>query len=162
MSVMTQTLVKISFECDPEGLSRGSPERLWAKPVSSDSKATYFELQNSPFYAKGVSYLDIVDAKESAPGAGDWKYSRTHLPSGHSTYRILIDKGRSDFAEWWSKLEAKGCTYEYSDEGSSRLYAVDVPPTANIQDVYRILEDAEKQGVWTFQEGHCGHDVSER
>jgi hypothetical protein len=49
------------------------------------------------------------------------------------------------------------CTYEFADEGSKLLYAVDVPPAANIFEVYQILEDGEGLSVWAFDEGHCGH-----
>ena len=37
------------------------------------------------------------------------------------------------------------------------MYSVDVPKTANIQKVFAMLETGESQGVWGFEEGHCGH-----
>lgn len=148
-------LVLVRFQTDPESLGHGSPERLWAKKLPSDHQ--YFELRNSPFFAKGVSYLDVVEAMEDPNCAGEFDYRRTISPSGHSTYRILLDKKSNAFSIWWEKLAALGCTYEYSDHGEELLYAVDVPTSTDLLVVYKILEDGEKQSVWMFDEGHCGH-----
>jgi hypothetical protein len=151
-------LVKIRFETDPGGLGGGSPERLWAKRLSGKSGG--FELQNSPFYAKGVSCLDVVETAEDPASPGELIYRRTVFPSAHSTYRILVDKGNESFSGWWAKLAKLGCTYEYSDEGEKLLYAADIPPSANIFEVYGILEAGEKELVWLFDEGHCGQPIN--
>ena len=150
-------LVRIRFQTDTEGLSGGSPERLWAKQLPSGG--AHFELHSSPFYAKGVSYKDIIEAEGNPDCIGEFEYRRTLSSSGHSTYRILVPKNSRLFAPWWEKLAAFGCTYEFADEGAELLYAVDVPPAANIFAVYQILEDGERQSVWTFDEGHCGHST---
>ena len=151
--------MRISFPTDPRGLGAGSPERLWAKRLPGER--AYFEIHNSPFFAKGVSYMDVVEAIEDPHDAGEFEYQRTLSASGHSTYRILVPKNSGRFKSWWEKLAALGCTYEYSDEGAKLLYAVDVPPSANIFEVYKILEDAERQSVWDFDEGHCGHPIEQ-
>lgn len=150
-------LVKVRFQTDPDGLSGGSPERLWAKRHAGDE--AYFQLQNSPFFAKGISYLDVVEATESRDHEGEFEYRRTLSGSGHSTYRILVRRDSSSFAPWWERLATLGCTYEYAKEGAQLLYAVDVPPCANNYEVYGILEDGENHSVWGFDEGHCGHPV---
>jgi hypothetical protein len=54
-------------------------------------------------------------------------------------------------------LQAAGCSFE-GVEG--RLLAVDVPPRANIHHVYHLLQHGEDDGVWEFEEGHCGHPLS--
>jgi hypothetical protein len=152
-----ENLVKIRFQTDPDGLGGGSPERLWAKRLSQSQNA--FELHNSPFYAKGVSYLDVVEASEDSESKSAFEYLRTLSPSGHSTYRILVAKSSKEFADWWAKLSAFGCTHEYSDEGEKWLYAVDVPPAADIFAVYEVLNEGERQSIWLFDEGHCGHET---
>ncbi|MEZ5499804.1 MAG: DUF4265 domain-containing protein [Steroidobacteraceae bacterium] len=138
----------------------GSPERLWAKRLPSDR--AYFELRNSPFFAKGVSYMDVVEATEDPDCAGEFEYRRTLSNSGHSTYRILVPKKSESFAAWWARLASLECTYEYADEGAKLLYAVDVPPAADIFEVYKILEEGERQSIWVFDEGHCGHSTDRR
>ena len=37
------------------------------------------------------------------------------------------------------------------------LLAVDVPPDTDINVVYTLLDKGEKDGIWSFEEGHCGH-----
>ncbi len=52
------TLVKIHFTLDATDWHGQGGESLWGKPVGGP----LYELQNSPFFATGVSYLDIVNA----------------------------------------------------------------------------------------------------
>jgi len=79
---------------------------------------------------------------------------------GHSTYRLFALDGSttvlSDHA-LWKRLHETGCTHERATEN---LYAIDVPPSADIQQVFEILESGAEQGLWDFEEGHCGHVVS--
>jgi hypothetical protein len=151
---------RIRFQTDPDGLAAGSPERLWAKNLPSGN--AHFELHNSPFYAKGISYLDVVEAEEDPNCPGQLEYRRTVSVSGHSTYRLLVPKKSTLFESWWGKLATLGCTYEFAEEGAELLYAVDVPPAANIFEVYKILVDGEERSVWMFDEGHCGHTIVEK
>lgn len=155
---MDKNYVRVSFETDSDGLGGGSPERLWAKRMSEAELC--FQLQNSPFYAKGISYLDVVEASENLDCRGEFQYVKTIRPSGHSTYRLLVDAESAGFTQWWARLEQLGCTYEYSDEGEKLLYAVDVPESADVFQVYRILQAGENESVWLFDEGHCGHPSS--
>lgn len=146
--------MKVRFETDPEGLAHGDPERLWAEPVSG----SLFRLRNSPFFAKGVSFLDVVEARE-ADTQGVFDYVRTARASGHSTYRVLVAKGSPDFESCWRRLAEMGCSYESADRGKNWLYSVDVPPEADVFVVYGELEAGEKRSLWLFDEGHCGHPV---
>lgn len=59
-------------------------------------------------------------------------------------------------ARSWKPVEALGCTYE---RATKRLLAIEVPPTADIYAVYKLLEAGARAGVWSFQEGHCGHPL---
>ena len=153
-------LVKVRFDTDPNGLSAGSPERLWARKLLGAPVS--FEIQNSPFYAKGVSFLDIVEAIEDPEIPGVFQYRRTLKPSGNSTYRILVDTGSNLFSTYWENLAALGCTYEWADQGTTLLYAVDVPAHADIFKVYSVLEKGEEDEIWDFDEGHCGHSLERR
>ena len=75
---------------------------------------------------------------------------------GHSTYRIFLSNTETlkRFQEYWAPLEAVGCTLERATE---RLFAVDVPPEADIYRVYDALTKGEAAGVWDFEEAHVGH-----
>ena len=47
-------------------------------------------------------------------------------------------------------------TYE-SAEMNTLLLAVDVPPGVDVYAAYTLLEKGEADGIWYFEEGHCGH-----
>ncbi len=145
-------LVKVMFVLEPGAWHGSATETLWAAPVGPGQ----YRLENSPLYALGVSYQDVVSAK-------DVDSCLSHLQevvrrSGHSTYRIIKKKGaEGSFEEMWMPLAAAGCTYQ---QGPNSLLSVDVPPPANISAVYQHLEAGETAGAWSFEEGHCGHPVA--
>lgn len=60
------------------------------------------------------------------------------------------------FRNYADGLFELNCTLE---RATARLAALDVPPEANIHEVYRLLEAGESARVWDFQKGHCGHAV---
>ena len=86
-----------------------------------------------------------------------YEYASVIARSGRSTYRIAIEQETDQFWKWWNRLEGLGCTYESGAVRGMRLYAVDVPPDADIYSVYDILKQGQEQKVWFFEEGHVGH-----
>ena len=129
-------------------------EYLWVESLSNGK----YRIENTPFFAKGVSFEDIALGEERD---GVLCYVRTAISGGHSTYRILLsDPSKvTAFAAYWKPLAEHGCSYESGDFGF-RIYAVDVPPRANIIHVFEFLKRGEEAGVWDFEEGHCEHQVS--
>ena len=146
--------VKITIAL-PDGSIHGA-ETVWAEVVSSDT----FRVRNIPTWAYDVSLDDVVQAQSG--GDGRLAFDRVAERGGHSTYRIRLEDGddASRFDQRWAALQELGCRYESHSE--EPLYAVDVPPDADIHRVYEILEAGEADGTWDFEEGHCGHAVSER
>jgi len=122
-------MIKIEF---PPEMSRDDEvEILFAEPVEGG-----FRLENSPFYVYGVSYLDVVAADA---GSDRWLFTHIKKRSGHSTYRILLN-GKHQEAEFktrWPELETLGCTYEEGGKPEHRLYAIDIPPDADVHEAYR-------------------------
>jgi hypothetical protein len=80
---MNQNYIKIRFLLDTADWHGFPSERLWAEPIWDGTKKI-FRLMNSPFYARGVSFLDIVDVVPAADGSG-LVYAGTIEKSGHST-----------------------------------------------------------------------------
>jgi hypothetical protein len=119
-------------------------------------------LENSPFFVRGVSYHDIVRVIPSNDGSG-LEFAGVIDRSGHSTYMLLVLPISSSFDEYWKRLENLGCTYESGTIGTAHgerlLYSVDVPAESDVYQVYPILEEGERTGVWLFQEGHVGHKL---
>jgi len=143
-----------------EGLRGGSSdwppvdsEVLWARSIAADR----FLIDNIPFYARNLAYLDTVSARPSADD-GVLTLERVLSRSGHSTYRI---KCRDDVESQAAcevvlrMLEAAGCGYE----GAKRtLYAIDLPPSVDVHRIYALLEEKERDGVLEFEEGYYHRD----
>ena len=147
-------LVKVQFVLASEDRAAGvEAENLWAQRTGRGS----FKIDNIPFYAYGVSVGDIVAAEEVE---GHLRFHAVLSRGGHSTYRVLVksEEGyESDgFKALWISLERLGCSREVA---RSRVVAIDVPPSTDVFAVYQILEEGERQGVWSFEEAHCGHTV---
>lgn len=54
----------------------------------------------------------------------------------------------------------RGETRRSLNEGAfRRLLAIDVPPEADIHQVYAQLQAGESEGNWVFEGGHYGHPV---
>jgi hypothetical protein len=142
-------LTKVSFLLEKADWHDYARETLWAEPVGGDK----FRLCNVPFYAYGVSYSDTVLAPPTDEGRMVQGVSER---GGHSTYRIFVSNTETlvHFPEYWAPLEAIGCTFERATE---RLFAIDVPPEADIYRVYDALTKGEAAGVWDFEEAHVGH-----
>jgi hypothetical protein len=125
-------------------------ETVWAEQLDSRR----LRLRSIPVYAYGLSYEDVVafTVEDSIPHVTD-----VIQPSGHSTYRLFLSEHTSwrDFeAQWESTTALAECMFE---RATDRLVAIDVPPDANIHDVYDELEAGVRSGLWDLQEGHCGH-----
>lgn len=153
--VERQDFVKILFELEPDAWHGSPTETLRAEPVG----ARRFKLHNVPFYAREVSFGDVVFG-EPEERSGVFVFRGVSIRSGHSTYRIITAATAEarEIQKYWQALERIGCTYE---QGDGRLRAVDVPPGADIYEAYRLLDAGEQAGIWDFEEGHCGHPLRE-
>jgi hypothetical protein len=142
-------MVKITIPLPPDNLAGAATESVWADPQPDGT----YKVKNVPFYAKGISYDDIVDA---APKDGVLTFSRVVQHRGHSTYRIYANHGRTtpDVVALIEALREMHCDIE---PATDNLLGVDVLPEADIYKVYATLEAAERAGKIDFQEGHCGH-----
>lgn len=146
----TSGLAKVTFHLEPGAWHGSATETVWAEPVAPGQ----YRLRNVPFYAFDVSYGDVVGTGDDT---GRLVFGSVLRRGGHSTYRLLLKESlRDQFEAFWKPLADCGCTYE---EGHRPLLAVDVPAEADIFEVYRRLEAGELAGVWSFEEGHCGHQV---
>jgi hypothetical protein len=150
-SPASENLKRIVFPLEPDAWHGYVTETMWAEEAGAQS----YRLRNVPFYALGVSFRDIVRARNEE---GVLIFAEVIARGGHSTYRIILaaEPDQNTFQEFWNPLQSVGCTYE---SATLRLLAIDVPPEADIYQVYALLEEGESKGVWEFEEGHCGHPV---
>jgi hypothetical protein len=113
----------------------GSAERLWAVSLGGGK----FRLDNTPFFAYGVSSGDVVRAKKSdVDGIHD--FVKVLAKSGHRTIRVVFEtaitkdkKARSAM----NRLVKAGCTFEGMN---GMLFAVDVPPEVDFSEITNMAE----------------------
>lgn len=159
---MAETLTKIRFELDVSDWHGHGSETLWAMPIPQ-TKRRNFLIRNSPFFAKGINYLDVVTAKPTENNMV-FDFMTVIKRGGHSTFMLLMETVETCVAAYWNLLEMLGCSYESMQIdlsiGKRTLYSVDVPPTADVREVYKILERGEGEAVWLFQEGYANIPTS--
>lgn len=147
----TPKLVKITVILNPADNQGVGTESLWAEALGNDR----YRIRNSPFFVYGLSNEDIVVGKLKD---GVVKFHSILLRGNHSTYRLKLPGSSindAKFLKYWEPLQKIGCSFE---EGP--LVSVDVPPQANIYTVYDLLKVGESDGIWEFEEGHCGHRLA--
>ena len=148
----TSTLAKVLIRVEPADWHSVVSETLWATPVGPST----YRLENSPFYAKGFSYFDVVlaefDAAEGFPVA-----QRVLQASGRSTYALWVVAGvesNGEFAKYWQPIEDLGCTFEGV---RSQLLSVDVPASTDVAEAFRLMQLGEDAGGRYFQEQNYAH-----
>lgn len=153
MNGPTDDMVKVIFllQRDAEGYPPAEAEGLWATPLGHGR----FKLDNIPFYAKGISTEDIVEAREKG---GDFYFERLVTSSGHSTIRVIA-RDKSYIPEMRKQLEQLGCSSEVSH--LSILIAIDVPPEASWNRIAAFLNDIERRSLIEYEEGALRHTKGE-
>jgi uncharacterized protein DUF4265 len=114
-------------------------ETLWADPVAPD----LYRLENSPFWAYGVSYRDVVEAHPDRDGM--LRMTRVIEKAGHRTIRIIFEPDAVASSRAKQVLDAVntlGATYEGM---SPRYIAIDIPPEADLLAVGRYLTEQQVQ-----------------
>ncbi len=135
----SQKMTKIVFRVVEEDGSV-NVETPWVTPVGED----LYRLENSPFYAYSVSWLDIVRAPfcefEGRPA-----FEAVVEKSGHRTIRIVFDPPvapQNDSEKVLLALVEMGCSYE----GANPSYiCVNIPPESDFDAIrdYLIAENAD-------------------
>ena len=110
-------------------------ETLWAECVGPD----HYRLDNLPFFAYGVSWLDVVEAYPD--DNGQLVMSRVVEKSGHRTVRAIFDPGVDQSPEARAILDgvvALGASYEGANP---RYLAIDIPPEVDLMGIARYLTE---------------------
>jgi hypothetical protein len=132
----TPEMVKVRMS-DADGYT----ETPWASPISSDEDL--FRLENSPFYAYGVSFEDVVEAKPLGPRVADgvpmYEFVRVVERSGNRTVRFNFgdDKAHTPAGRRvLDKIVALGCSFE----GMFGItMSVTIPPDVDLEKVTAYL-----------------------
>jgi hypothetical protein len=108
-------------------------ETLWAERVGAD----LYRLHNSPFWAYGVSWLDVVEAHADANG--QLVMSRVATKAGHRTVRVIFDVGVDESPTSKAIIDgvvALGASYEGMNP---RYLAIDIPPGVDLMGIASYL-----------------------
>lgn len=136
--------VKVIFELekDEDDYPPADSEGLWARPLGGG----LFQLDNVPFFAKGVACEDVVSATNVG---GELLFQKVVRPSGHATLRIIVYE-EGDVADVQALLEKHGCAVERSHVPG--LLSVDVPPTVSLDTLKPMLDEGETEERWGYEE----------
>jgi hypothetical protein len=136
----SQPNAKVLFRVPNEDGS-AEVETLWATHLGADN----YKLDNSPFYAYGVSWEDIVSAPFSSD-EGHPTFERVVSKSGNRTVRVMFETAvetGNESDRLLQGLVALGCSYE----GANRKYvSVNVPPGIELDVVRNYL--TEHKATW--------------
>jgi hypothetical protein len=150
---MPEERIKILFELkrDEDGYPPADIEQLWAEPLGDN----LFKIDNVPFFIKGISCEDVVEAL--ADSHGELRYRSLLRPSTHNTLRVIVFRESPDFrplvdrvTDLRNRLAEAGGSTELSHMPG--LVAIDTD-TASINKVLEVLQSGEKAGLWEYEEG---------
>ena len=118
---------------------------MWARVLGDD----LYELQNSPFFAYGVSYLDVVRAVSPEPGLKPHVVELVR-PGGHVTLRVMFldADSRERQAAILDKLASLGADPE---RASTSLCALDLPPGVPVDPIRDELDRLEEAGELAYE-----------
>ena len=125
-------------------------EALWARQLGGD----LFELRNSPFYAYGLNFCDVVRAVPPNP---DQKPSVLSIvrPSGHRTIWITFTDERSS-QERERLLEELNEWKGYYEGANADYFAIDVEPEGDYTAITNRLSSWQALGILEYHEGEEG------
>jgi Domain of unknown function (DUF4265) len=115
------------------GPDKRESETVWAIETGPGR----YRLDNGPFFAYGVSWKDVVEARLGDDGV--LEYVRVVSKSGNRTLRVIFNDYRAgdDRAKNVLRgLQQLGCSYEGMQP---RLVSINVPPEANLSSVTMFL-----------------------
>jgi hypothetical protein len=134
--------VVVKLERDEDDYPPADYEGLWARPLGEG----LFQVDNIPFFAKGIAYGDIVSAVTEPR---ELRFREVVRPSGHGTLRLII-YDEKEVSTVSALLQKMGCAVERSHIPG--LISVDVPPAVSLAVLKPILDEGEAQERWGYEE----------
>lgn len=148
--------VKITLPLNSAEWHGHETETLWASPLSKYQ----YQIQNVPFFAKGVSRFDVVNAIAGVDGL---VFKSVAKGSGHSTVRLVSEASPDSMAflaKAVSELQSAGCALEKGSVSDVTVYAVDVPPNVDFDQIVASLEKWSTSGYCDWEMGNDEHPES--
>src|SRR3954467_11416263 len=150
-SVDTVDRVKVRFalEREDEDWPPVGSEGVWDRPLSGDQ----YELDNVPWFARGVAFGDRVRAEADDDGVlvvterVEWsgRYTVRVIPLGDEPATELVSRVIGDFAALGVSCESALPSY--------KVVALDIPCDADLSRIKALLVAGETDGRWGYEEG---------
>jgi len=122
-------------------------EILWAYQINPEQ----FQIDSIPFFAKGISYKDVVSVQRKE---GELYFEKIINFSNHSTIRVIVfNEMKVDFLR--QSLNYLGCSSELN---KTKLVSVNIPPEVNFSMVIELLTKGEKEKLWEYEEAAIRHN----
>jgi hypothetical protein len=130
-------LMKVHFQLPEPEMGVGG-ESLWAAPVGKN----LYELRNSPWHARSVNWLDVVEARPQ--NEHEWpEFVKVHKRSGHRTIHLYIfDLGQPRREEILDRCNQLGAIYEGMD---GRFYALDFARGVDIEPAIEYVTSLQRK-----------------
>jgi len=125
----------------------GEVEALWAFDLGGGR----YRLDNTPWYAYGISWQDVVEARLDQDG--QLQLVKVVSKSGNRTVRIRAEEPFTD--DWLEKIVSLGASYE----GANRRYiGINVPQDVNLDVItsFLVAEGVEWEHADPTYEGMHG------
>lgn len=138
-----EELIKIHIDLPNHWATGG--ESMWAKPLGDN----LYQIENVPFFAYGLNYLDIVRA-ESDSAERQPEIKELITPSGHRTFRVIFRKHieRQQQDEVLNSLKEFSISYE---RASANSISLDMQPSGDYQSVFDQLDELLKEDILGFE-----------
>jgi hypothetical protein len=129
---------------DEEGWPPATIEGIWVVPRGDRD----YQVDNIPFFVKGVSWLDIVTGTMKN---GELWFEKVAAWGGHRTLRVIVFDA-SQMATVLADLHTLGCGSEVSH--LPQLAAVDIPPKIDPAPVRALLRAGREKGTMDYEEAN--------
>jgi len=157
---MSDGLIKISYPVESDSWDGASGENIWVQLVELVDMVpphrTIAMVESIPFSTRTLSYGDKILLK-CEEHEKQVKFVSIVERGGHSTCQIYVEKENPDASAVLKRMKLIGCGWEGGQHGSGKVYALDIPPEVDFDEVFDFLEKGEGEGRWLFQTGYIGH-----
>jgi hypothetical protein len=152
-----QVRVCFALEQDEVGWPPVTAERMWATPTSRDNAVV---IDNIPFFVRGVACYDVVAVSPDAEGIL-WGHEQIRW-SGNCTIRVIPFRDGPLHGDQQAVLDAFA-PFGVEGEGVEQygLVALNIPASADLTAVKRLLREGEEDKRWAYEEGCVGNAWAE-
>jgi len=144
-----ETKIRFELQQDKNGYPPDRWESIWANEVQPG----LYSIDNIPFFVRGISSEDLVEAKDEGEGLVFCKLVR---PSGNSVLRLYLSDA-SQAQNVRAEFKALGCESELSH--LPRLVSLEVPGNKPFGPVADLVSAGQEAGRWDYEEGVLRHSL---